>query len=290
MDISLIIPVYDEEENLPLLFDALYRTFINLGDKWEIIFIDDGSTDRSYDILKEYANRDPAHIKVISFRRNFGQTAAIAAGIDNAHYGIIAMMDADLQNDPEDIPRMIEKISEGFDVVSGWRKKRNDAFYTRTLPSRIASKIISWVTGLDLHDFGCTLKVYRKEVLSGFRLYGEMHRFIPVYAKAVGAKITELQVLHHPRKYGKAKYGLERSAKVILDLVTVKFMTSYMNKPIYIFGGAGLALMLASGLLLLFLAFRRIVFLVSVLEFSFIQYLDYVLHIGLPVSTDGLDC
>ena len=265
MNLSLVIPVYNEEENLPLLFDSVYELFETIGGEWEAILVDDGSRDKSFEVLKEHAEKDPEHIKVICFRRNFGQTAAIAAGIDHAQGEIVALMDADLQNDPADIPMLLDKLNEGYDVVSGWRKNRQDNFITRTLPSRLANGLISRVTGLHLHDYGCTLKVYRREVLSGFRLYGEMHRFIPVYAYAVGAKITEVPVRHHPRKYGKTKYGLERTAKVILDLFTVKFLISYMNKPIYLFGGAGLILMAISGLTLLYLAVRRIFFLVSVL-------------------------
>jgi glycosyltransferase involved in cell wall biosynthesis len=265
MKLSLVIPVYDEEENLPLLFDAVYELFETVGGGWEVILVDDGSQDKSLEVLKMYAEKDPEHIKVIGFRRNFGQTAAIAAGIDHAQGEIVALMDADMQNDPADIPKLLDKLNEGYDVVSGWRKDRKDTFLTRTLPSRLANGLISWVTGLHLHDYGCTLKVYRREVLSGFRLYGEMHRFIPVYAYSVGAKITEVPVRHHPRKFGQAKYGLERTAKVVLDLFTVKFLISYMHKPIYLFGGAGLILMLISGLTLLYLAIRRIFFLVSVL-------------------------
>jgi len=199
-------------------------------------------------------------------RRNFGQTAAIAAGIDHSSGEIIVLMDADLQNDPLDIPILLEKIDEGYDVVSGWREKRQDTFITRTLPSLFANKLISLVTGVHLHDYGCTLKAYRREVLTGFRLYGEMHRFIPVYANSVGAKIVEIPVRHHPRKYGKAKYGLERTFKVILDLFTVKFLNSYANKPIYLFGGTGIVIMGISGLILLYLFFRKILAHIAVLD------------------------
>jgi glycosyltransferase involved in cell wall biosynthesis len=204
-------------------------------------------------------------VRVIGLRRNFGQTAAIAAGIDHAKGEIIVLMDADLQNDPQDIPLLLEKIYSGYDVVSGWRVNRKDTFITRTLPSLFANKLISVVTGVHLHDYGCTLKAYRREVLTGFRLYGEMHRFIPVYANSVGAKILEIPVRHHPRKYGKAKYGLERTIKVILDLFTVKFLNSYANKPIYLFGGTGILIMGISSLILLYLFFRRIFFSVSVI-------------------------
>jgi glycosyltransferase involved in cell wall biosynthesis len=265
MNLSLVIPVYNEEENLPFLFEALFKMLSKLDFSWEVILVDDGSLDDSFSMLGKFAKQDPERIRVIGFRRNFGQTAAIAAGIDHAKGDVIALLDADMQNDPNDIPALLEKLGEGYDVVSGWRKRRKDPFLTRTLPSILANGIISWVTGVHLHDFGCTLKVYRREVLSGFRLYGEMHRFIPVYASAVGAKIIEVPVNHQPRLRGKANYGLERTAKVLLDLITVKFMISYLNKPIYLFGGTGLILISISGLTLLYLAIRRIFFLVSVL-------------------------
>ena len=194
---------------------------------------------------------------MVAFRRNFGQTAAIAAGIDHALGEIIILMDADLQNDPADIPMMLEKIEQGYDVVSGWRKNRQDTFLTRILPSRIANWLISTVTGVHLHDYGCTLKAYRREVITGFRLYGEMHRFIPAYANSVGARMIEMPVHHHPRRFGKAKYGLTRTLKVVLDLFTVKFLISYANKPIYLFGGTGIVLIVISVIALLFLLIRR---------------------------------
>ena len=186
---------------------------------------------------------------VVALRRNFGQTAAIAAGIDHSRGEIIVLLDADLQNDPADIPMMVEKINEGYDVVSGWRLHRQDTFLTRTLPSRMANWLISTVTGVHLHDYGCTLKAYRREVLTGFRLYGEMHRFIPAMPTQVGASMLEIPVHHHPRRFGKTKYGLTRTLKVVLDLFTVKFLLSYANKPIYLFGGAGLSLMAFSALM-----------------------------------------
>jgi glycosyltransferase involved in cell wall biosynthesis len=236
-----------------------------MQEEWELILVDDGSKDGSFTKLEEIFEKDPQHVRVIGLRRNFGQTAAIAAGIDHAKGEIIVLMDADLQNDPQDIPLLLEKIYSGYDVVSGWRVKRKDTFITRTLPSLFANKLISVVTGVHLHDYGCTLKAYRREVITGFRLYGEMHRFIPVYANSVGAKIMEIPVRHHPRKYGKAKYGLERTIKVILDLFTVKFLNSYANKPIYLFGGTGILIMGISSLILLYLFFRRIFFSVSVI-------------------------
>ncbi len=266
MKLSLVTPVYNEEESLPLLYDAVQQALADFHESWEMVLVDDGSKDGSVGVLEDLAKKDPQHVRVVALRRNFGQTAAMAAGIDHSSGEIIVMMDADLQNDPADIPMMLEKIDEGYDLVSGWRKYRQDAFITRTLPSNIANKIISAVTGVHLHDYGCSLKAYRREVITGFRLYGEMHRFIPVYASSVGAKIIEVPVNHHARKYGKAKYGLERTFKVVLDLFTVKFLTSYSNKPIYLFGGAGAVLEVLSAIALIFLAVRRLAFGVSVLE------------------------
>ena len=232
MKLSVIIPVYNEAVTLNEVRELLFDTLSSMDYAWEIIFVDDGSQDGSYQILKSFAEEHPKQITTIGLRRNFGQTAAIAAGIDHADGEIIIIMDADLQNDPADIPLLISKIDEEYDVVSGWRSDRQDKFLTRILPSRIANKIISWVTGVYLHDYGCTLKAYRREVITGFRLYGEMHRFIPAYAAHIGAKITEVKVRHHSRKYGKTKYGLERMWKVILDLITVKFLISYSLKPL----------------------------------------------------------
>jgi len=265
MKLSIVIPVYNESGSLALLRDSLYQAMEHYKHPWEVIFVDDGSSDDSFKKLEDYAQLDPDHILVLSFRRNFGQTAAIAAGIDYAQGEIIVLMDADLQNDPRDIPMMLEKLDQGYDVVSGWRINRQDSFITRTLPSRIANGLISRVTGVHLHDYGCTLKAYRREVITGFRLYGEMHRFIPAYAGHVGAKIIEVQVRHHPRKYGKTKYGLERTVKVILDLFTVKFLISYSHKPLYLFGGTGLGLMSMSVLALFYLMMRRIILEVPVL-------------------------
>ncbi len=265
MNISIVIPVYNEVETIPELYLAIIDAMKGFERSWEVILVDDGSKDGSFSALAQVAFQDPEHFRVVGLRRNFGQTAAIAAGIDHACGEIIVLMDADLQNDPTDIPLLISKIDEGYDVVSGWRARRKDTFLTRTLPSQIANKIISLVTKVNLHDYGCTLKAYRREVITGFKLYGEMHRFIPVYADAVGAKMIELKVNHHARKHGKAKYGLERTIKVLLDLFTVKFLSSYANKPIYLFGGTGAILMIVSAIVLLFLFFRRIIFLTSVL-------------------------
>jgi glycosyltransferase involved in cell wall biosynthesis len=257
MNLSLIIPVYNEEENLPLLYNAIDQALTPLKNTWEVIFVDDGSRDGSFDALKSLVEKDPEHVRVLSFRRNFGQTAAIAAGIDHACGDIIVLMDADMQNDPADIPMLLAKLDEGYDLVSGWRKDRKDNRLTRTLPSNLANGLISWTTGVHLHDYGCTLKAYRRDALEGFRLYGEMHRFIPVFAHSIGANITEVPVQHHPRKFGKAKYGLERTLKVLLDLLTVKFLLSYSHKPIRLFGGAGFILMAVAAVDLLYLFIRR---------------------------------
>jgi glycosyltransferase involved in cell wall biosynthesis len=258
MNLSVIIPVFNEVESLPLLHQAIHKALDPLDTAWEAVLVDDGSTDGSQKVLEDLAEADQEHMTVVLLRRNFGQTAAIAAGIDHSQGDVIVLSDADLQNDPTDIPMMLEKINEGYDVVSGWRINRQDTFLTRTLPSRMANGLISWVTGVRLHDYGCTLKAYRREVLTGFRLYGEMHRFIPVYARMVGARMIEVPVHHHPRRFGKAKYGLGRTIKVVLDLFTVKFLLSYAAKPIYLFGGAGIFLMGVSALTLLYAIIDRL--------------------------------
>lgn len=240
MDVSVVIPVYNEAESLQTLYQALHAALDNQPFSWEVVLVDDGSKDESVAKLQELAKMDPEHMVIVEFRRNFGQTAAMSAGIDEARGEVIVLMDADLQNDPADIPMMLDKMAEGYDVVSGWRANRQDNFTTRTFPSRIANALISRVTGVHLHDYGCSLKAYRREVITGFKLYGEMHRFIPAYANMVGARIVEVPVRHHARQFGEAKYGLERIGKVILDLFTVKFLASYSRKPIYLFGGVGL--------------------------------------------------
>ena len=269
MKLSLVVPVYNEEQNLPLLFDAIHKVMDALDHAWELILVDDGSRDNSRVVLNELVVKDPQHVRVVVFRRNFGQTAAIAAGIDHAKGEVIILLDADMQNDPADIPLLLAKLDEGYDVVSGWRKERKDIYLTRTLPSNAANWLISTVTGVHLHDYGCTLKAYRRDSLTGFRLYGEMHRFIPVFAHAVGARITEIPVHHHERKYGKAKYGLERTIKVVLDLFTVKFLLDYSRKPIYLFGGAGMSLIIVSTLALFALLIRRVFWGVPVLTSPF---------------------
>jgi glycosyltransferase involved in cell wall biosynthesis len=244
-EISVFLPVLNEEPNLRPLHLKLDESLATLGRTAEIIYVDDGSTDGSLEVLRELAARDP-RVRVIALRRNYGQTAAMAAGIDAARGRVLIPMDADLQNDPVDIARLLDKLDEGFDVVSGWRKERQDKMVTRKIPSAIANWLISFIGGVKLHDYGCSLKAYRREFLKDVRLYGEMHRFIPIYASWVGARVTEIPVRHHARTMGQSKYGLSRTFKVMLDLMTIKFMASYHTKPIYVFGLFGFSSFLIS--------------------------------------------
>jgi glycosyltransferase involved in cell wall biosynthesis len=238
--VSIFIPVYNEEENLEILHSKIQKSMDNSGISYEVIYVDDGSKDKSPEILEKIVSKN-SNLRFIKFRRNFGQTAAMSAGIDLAQGEILIPMDSDLQNDPEDIPKLLKKIDEGYDVVSGWRKNRKDTFIDRKLPSMIANKLISWLSGVKLHDYGCSLKAYRQEVLKEIRLYGELHRFIPICASWVGAKVTEIPVSHHERKFGKSKYGINRTFKVVLDLLLIKFLSDYVTRPIYVFGGIGVA-------------------------------------------------
>lgn len=238
-ELSLFLPVLNEEDNLRPMHAKIREALESLGKTAEVIYVDDGSTDKSLQILKEIAAED-SRVRVISLRRNYGQTAAMSAGIDAAKGEILIPMDADLQNDPKDIARLLEKLNEGYDVVSGWRKNRKDKLIMRKIPSQIANRIISWIGGVPLHDYGCSLKAYRREVIQDVRLYGEMHRFIPIYASWAGARVTEIPVDHHARTMGKSKYGISRTLKVVFDLMTIKFMASYQTKPIYVFGTFGM--------------------------------------------------
>lgn len=247
MDISIVVPIYNEEENVKALHEKVTAALADSRLDYELILVDDGSSDGSFRLLQVIAGDDP-RVKVIRFRRNFGQTAAMAAGFDAAAGRVIVPMDGDLQNDPADIPLLLAKIDEGYDVVSGWRKERNDAFINRKLPSVIANALISRMTGVHLHDYGCTLKAYRREVLDGINLYGEMHRFVPALATQVGARVTELPVRHYPRRFGTSKYGISRTMRVVLDLMTVKFLLSYSTKPIQLFGKWGIYTLAAGAL------------------------------------------
>jgi glycosyltransferase involved in cell wall biosynthesis len=289
VNLSIVIPVYNEVDSLPMLHTAIQQAMADMPDLcWEAVLVDDGSSDGSIDAIQSLARQDPQHVTAVILRRNFGQTAAIAAGIDHASGEVIILLDADLQNDPADIPKMLEKIDQGYDVVSGWRVNRQDTFVTRTLPSRIANWLISTVTGVHLHDYGCTLKAYRREVLTGFRLYGEMHRFIPAYAYSVGARMIEMPVNHHARQFGRTKYGLNRTVKVVLDLFTVKFLLSYANKPIYLFGGAGLFLILSSLLAFLFLLVRKVFAGIGILSSPLFQLATMVMILGVQSILMGL--
>jgi len=250
-ELSVFLPVYNEEPNLPPLHAKLDEALKALGRTAEIIYVDDGSTDGSLKVLRELARLDN-RVRVVALRRNYGQTAAMAAGIDAASGEVLIPMDADLQNDPTDIARLLEKLEEGYDVVSGWRKDRQDKLITRKIPSMLANRLISWIGGVPLHDYGCSLKAYRRESIEDVRLYGEMHRFIPIYASWAGARVSEIPVEHHARTMGKSKYGLSRTLKVVFDLMTIKFMASYQTKPLYIFGTAGLLTFIISFLSVLF--------------------------------------
>ncbi|MDD4349997.1 MAG: glycosyltransferase family 2 protein [Opitutales bacterium] len=238
--VSIVIPVYNESENLPQLFEKLDALIRNQpGNGWEVVLIDDGSKDNSAELILEKAKVDEHYVPVL-FKRNFGQTAAMQAGFDHATGDVVVPMDADLQNDPDDIPMLLEKLDEGYDVVSGWRLNRQDKPIRRVFVSRVANWIISKISGVELHDYGCSLKAYRKEVMADVRLYGEMHRFIPIYAFWQGGRITEIPVRHYARTKGVSKYGMNRIFKVILDLIVVKFLHGYSQKPMYVFGGFGL--------------------------------------------------
>lgn len=244
-ELSLFLPVLDEESNLRPMHEKIRLALDALGKTAEVIYVDDGSTDKSLEVLREIAAGDGS-VRVISLRRNYGQTAAMSAGIDAAKGAILIPMDADLQNDPADIARLLIKLDEGYDVVSGWRKNRQDKLISRKIPSQIANRVISWIGGVPLHDYGCSLKAYRRDVIQDVKLYGEMHRFIPIYASWAGARVTEIPVNHHARTMGKSKYGISRTIKVIFDLMTIKFMASYQTKPIYVFGTFGVIAFLLS--------------------------------------------
>ena len=276
-ELSLFLPVLDEEENLREMHAKIAVALDTLGKSAEVIFVDDGSTDNSLDILKGIAALDD-RVRVISLRRNYGQTAAMSAGIDAARGEILIPMDADLQNDPADIAKLLEKLDQGYDVVSGWRKNRQDKLISRKIPSQIANRIISWIGGVHLHDYGCSLKAYRREVLQDVRLYGEMHRFIPIYASWAGARVTEIPVDHHARTRGKSKYGISRTIKVVFDLITIKFMAEYQTKPLYVFGTFGMLALITS-----VLAGVYAVFLKSAARLGFPQWHADFVETPLPI-------
>ena len=244
IDLSVVVPFFNEEDNARALYDELKGVLVAFGRTFEMVFVDDGSTDKTYSVLETIAKQDDT-VVLVKFRRNFGQTAALAAGIERANGEVIVPMDGDLQNDPAEIPKMLAKMAEGFECVSGWRKNRQDSGL-RVLPSKVANGLISWLSGVQLHDYGCTLKAYRRDVIEGVKLYGEMHRFIPIYAHWQGARVTEMVVNHRARVAGVSKYGFGRIPRVVLDLIVVKFLFQYLTKPIYVFGGFGMASLMLS--------------------------------------------
>ncbi len=287
MLLSIVLPLLNEEENIPLLYKELKEVLNSMEEEHEIIFIDDGSTDTSLKLLQDLQKEDSG-VVVVSFRKNFGQTAAMSAGFDYARGDVIITMDADLQNDPHDIPMLISKIREGYDVVTGWRFERKDKFISRRLPSIIANKIISSTTGVSLHDYGCTLKAFRKEVIKNVKLYGEMHRFIPAIASGMGISFTEVKVNHRPRRFGTSKYGISRTIRVILDLMTVKFLLSYSTRPIQIFGLIGLSSGGLGFLMALIMTFQRQFFGVPLSDRPLLFLAVLLMFIGVQFITMGL--
>ena len=254
--ISVVVPVYNEEDNVAEGFRELTAVLSHMKCPYEIIYVDDGSRDATISRLLECGGSDP-HLQLVQLRRNFGQTAAMAAGFDHARHDIVIAIDGDLQNDPAEIPEMVAKLEEGYDLVAGWRKDRKDKLVSRKIPSMIANRIISWSTGVRLHDYGCTLKVMTREVAKGLRLYGEMHRFIPALANEMGARIVEVPVNHRERRFGTTKYGISRTIRVILDLLTVKFLLGYSKRPIHLFGVVGVGSALLGSLVLAMITYDR---------------------------------
>ena len=287
VDLSVVLPVFNERDSLEPLSQNLLRVLETIELNYEVLFVDDGSVDGSREILQELARSNP-HIGLLTFVRNFGQTAAMAAGFEHARGQIVISLDADLQNDPEDIPRILEKLAEGYDVVSCWRKDRQDPWLTRILPSRLANRLISWISGVRLRDYGCTLKGYRRDVIQHIRLYGEMHRFIPVFAGWVGARVAEIPVQHHRRQYGKSKYGLFRTFKVLLDLITVKFLVSYSTKPMYLFGGLGFLSFLGGGILSALTLYQKFFYAVKAHRNPVLLLSIFLFIVGLQFILFGL--
>ncbi len=287
MDLSIVIPIYNEVDNLRPLCQRVHAVLAPLDWSYELVLIDDGSQDGSSELLAELHAEDDT-LKVLRFRRNFGQTAALAAGFEYAHGDVIVSLDGDLQNDPVDIPRLLAKLDEGYDLVNGWRMKRQDPFLSRRLPSQIANKIISLTTRVKLHDYGCTLKAFRRDVAKGLKLYGEMHRFIPALAGDMGARIAELPVTHHARKHGTSKYGLARTLWVVLDLLTVKFMSSYATRPSHLFGFLGLIAVLVGGGITTVLGIQRLLFDVQLANRPILLLGILLLVTGVQLMTTGL--
>ncbi len=287
LDLSLVIPVFNEQENLEQLYKEITSACQRLKRTYEIVFVDDGSTDNSLEILVRIQRQDSG-VRVISLRRNFGQTAALSAGFDHSSGDIVITLDADLQNDPNDFEKLINKIEEGHDLVNGWRKKRKDKFLTRRIPSKIANWIISMITRIKLHDYGCTLKAFRRDVVKNINLYGEMHRFIPAIASNIGISIAEVEVNHRPRRYGQSKYSVTRFIKVVLDLLTVKFLMSYSTRPLQIFGIFGLLSGMGGGIIGIVLSYQRLILKQGIADRPLLLLAVLLMVIGFQFITLGL--
>lgn len=279
VDLSLVIPLYNEEENVKPLYLSIKKVMDALNKSYEIIFIDDGSTDGTFRGLEELGNEDK-NVKVIKFRGNFGQSAAMAAGFEAARGEVVISMDGDLQNDPKDIPRLLQKLKEGYDVVSGWRKNRKDKLLLRKIPSKIANWLICSITKVKLHDTGCSLKAYRSEIVKRINLYGELHRFLPALAKIEGARIAEIVVDHHPRRFGKSKYKITRTFKVIMDLITLNLLMKYLHRPLQFFGSLGVMLIFLGCATILWVMSRSLISRIPVIENNILITLAFLLFVG----------
>lgn len=287
MDISVVVPLYNEEDNVQLLYEEIKGVLDTMAEQAEIVFVDDGSRDTTLAKLEVIQAGDD-HVRVVSLRRNFGQTAAMTAGFDHARGGVIITMDGDLQNDPHDIPQLVGKLNEGYDVVTGWRHDRQDAFLSRRLPSQLANRLISRVTGVGLHDYGCTLKAFRREVIDNINLYGEMHRFIPAIASGMGISFTEVKVNHRARRFGTSKYGISRTIRVVLDLITVKFMLSYATRPLHVFGTVGVVSSLLGVTIGLILTVQRQLFGIGLANRPLLLLAVLLIFMGIQFITIGL--
>ena len=287
MDISVVVPLYNEEDNVQLLYEEIKGVLDTMAEQAEIVFVDDGSRDTTLAKLEVIQAGDD-HVRVVSLRRNFGQTAAMTAGFDHARGGVIITMDGDLQNDPHDIPQLVGKLNEGYDVVTGWRYDRQDPFLSRKLPSQLANRLISRVTGVGLHDYGCTLKAFRREVIDNINLYGEMHRFSPAIASGMGISFTEVKVNHRARRFGTSKYGISRTIRVVLDLITVKFMLSYATRPLHVFGTVGVVSSLLGVTIGLILTVQRQLFGIGLANRPLLLLAVLLIFMGIQFITIGL--
>ena len=287
MDISVVVPLYNEEDNVQLLYEEIKGVLDTMAEQAEIVFVDDGSRDTTLAKLEVIQAGDD-HVRVVSLRRNFGQTAAMTAGFDHARGGVIITMDGDLQNDPHDIPQLVGKLNEGYDVVTGWRYDRQDPFLSRKLPSQLANRLISRVTGVGLHDYGCTLKAFRREVIDNINLYGEMHRFIPAIASGMGISFTEVKVNHRARRFGTSKYGISRTIRVVLDLITVKFMLSYATRPLHVFGTVGVVSSLLGVIIALVLTVQRQLYGIGLANRPLLLLAVLLIFMGIQFITIGL--